>query len=75
MWESEMKDRLKVMGNIAVLKLIAGRPGDADTGLILHGADECFALAEVLIQAGDKIKENEENLPFEDLRARKNFRP
>lgn len=75
MWGSEMKDRLKVMGNIAVLKLITGRPGDADTGLILHGANACYELAEALVQAGDKIKDNEENLSFEDVRARKNFRP
>ena len=70
-----MKDRLKVMGNIAILKLLSGRPGDADTGLILHGADQCYELAEVLIEAGDKIKNNEENLPFDDIRARKNFEP
>ena len=75
MWGSGMKDRVKVMGNIAILKLLAGRPGDADTGLILHGADQCLELAEVLVAAADKIKENEENLPFDDLRARKNYRP
>lgn len=68
-----MKDRIKVMGNIAVLKVITGRPGDADTGLILHGADQCFQLAEALIEAGQYIKSNEKNLSFEDLRARKNF--
>ena len=69
---SGMKDRVKVMGNIAIVKVISGRPGDADTGLILHGANQCFQLAEVLIEAGQRIKDNEKNLPFEDIRARKN---
>jgi hypothetical protein len=68
-----MKDRVKVMGNIAILKVITGRPGDADTGLVLHGADQCFLLAEVLISAGEHIKENESRLSFEDIRSRKNF--
>jgi hypothetical protein len=67
-----MKDRVKVLGNIAILKVITGRPGDADTGLILHGADQCFLLAEVLINAGECIKENERRLSFEDIRARLN---
>ena len=70
-----MKDRLKVMGNIAILKVLTGRPGDVDTGLILHGADDCYSLAEMLVQAGDKIRENEEHLSFADIRARKNFEP
>jgi len=68
-----MKDRIKVMGNIALLKVISGRPGDADTGLILHGADQCFSLAEALIEAGEAIQRNEKNLSFEDVRARKNY--
>lgn len=69
-----MKDRIKVMGNIAILKVITGRPGDADTGLILHGADQCFNLAEALIEAGQRIKENEKNLSIDDIKARKSFR-
>ena len=70
-----MRNRLRVAGNMAVLRLISGGTNDASSGLILHGADQCFELANALIEAGDKIVENENNLSFSDLRARKNYRP
>lgn len=67
-----MKDRIKVMGNVAILKVISGRPGDADTGLILHGADQCFRLAEALIEAGEHIKQNNKKSFSDDSDGRKN---
>jgi hypothetical protein len=54
-----MKRRVRVFGSTAVLPLITGGKGQADAGLILNGAMECFELAEQLISAGEKIVENE----------------
>lgn len=68
-----MKDRVMVMGNTAILKVISGRPGDADTGLILRGSNQCFELAEILIEAGERIQEYEK-LPLENIeRSRRKF--
>lgn len=57
-----MRERVRVVGNRAILTVITGRPGDADTGLILHGSKQCFELAEILIEAAEQIDENEKNL-------------
>ena len=56
-----MKRRVRVFGSTAILPLIAGTKGEADTGLIMNGAMECFELAERLIEAGNKIIDNERN--------------
>lgn len=56
-----MKRHVRVFGSTAVLPLIAGAKGEADTGLIMNGAMECFELAERLIDAGNAILDNEKN--------------
>ena len=56
--ESPLRRRVMVKGNVAIVKLISGGPGDGDGGLILHGADQCYELAERLVEAGDRIREN-----------------
>lgn len=68
-----IRNRLRVAGNIAVLKLISGGTKDASSGLILDGANKCYELASALIEAGDRIMENEKNLSYKDLRARRNY--
>lgn len=56
--ESPIRRRVMVKGNVAIVKLISGGPGDADGGLILQGADQCYDLAERLVEAGDLIRSN-----------------
>lgn len=56
-----MKRRVRVFGTSAILPLLSGAKGEADAGLIMHGAMECFELAERLIDAGNRIIENEKN--------------
>jgi hypothetical protein len=56
--ESPLRRRVMVKGNVAIVKLISGGPGDADGGLILQGADQCYELAERLVEAGDRIVAN-----------------
>jgi hypothetical protein len=55
-----MKDRIVIVGSSAILKLIAGTKDGPSSGLILHGAEQCFELAELLIQAGERIGDNKE---------------
>ncbi len=54
-----MKNRVRVFGTTALLTLITGQKGDADTGLFLHGSMQCFDLAEALLEAGNQIAETE----------------
>ena len=53
-----MGDRVKVVGTNCIVKLIAGGKDGVGTGLILHGEEQCYDLAEALIAAGDLIAEN-----------------
>lgn len=59
-----MKERIRVFGTTALLKLISGNRGDADTGLFLHGSMQCFDLAEALLEAGKQIAEAERTAPI-----------
>lgn len=54
-----MKNRVRVFGTTALLTLITGQKGDADTGLFLHGSVQCFDLAEALLEAGRQIADTE----------------
>ena len=54
-----MRSRVRVFGTTAIVKLISGREGDADSGLFLRGPTQCFDLADALIDAGLAIAEAE----------------
>jgi hypothetical protein len=54
-----MAKRIRVWDSTAILSVVSGVPGGASAGLILNGAEACFNLAEELIDAGNKIIENE----------------
>jgi len=58
-----MKQRVRVFGTNALVILISGTQGNADTGLFLHGPEQCFDLADALIAAGERIIKNEKNTP------------
>lgn len=59
-------ERIKVLGTSCIIKLIAGSTDGMGAGLILHGEDQCYDLAEQLINAGDRIAYNRKG-PIPDV--------
>lgn len=55
-----MKQRVRVLDTTAIVVLVSGSKGDADTGLFLRGSLQCLDLAELLIEAASKIMDNED---------------